>query len=143
MTPSPSPRTTHRQFENMRWTGGYVLLVLASLAASRTAGASSGDADGNQTGNANVTYGGFVPVVFTKVNQIIAREGTCAVIDCNITGEPFPTVRWFNSHGERLDTENNGETSRDFAVLSVGGASGFRSQMKTSFRFMSHDEEGF
>ncbi|XP_029311253.1 microfibrillar-associated protein 3-like isoform X2 [Cottoperca gobio] len=105
---------THQQFEKMHWAGGYVFLVLASLIASHTTGALSGDMDGNNTDNANVTdgnvtYGGFVPVVFTKVSQIIAREGSCALIDCNITGEPFPSVQWFNSHGDRLDTEMNGE----------------------------------
>lgn len=86
------------------------MLVLASLVASHATGAFSGDADGNRTESGNATEAGFVPVVFTKVKQIIAREGSCAVIDCNVTGEPFPSVQWFNSHGERLDTEMNGET---------------------------------
>lgn len=92
----------------MHRAGGYTLLVLASLIASRAAGASS--ADGNRTGNGTAADGdgGFVPVVFTKVSQIIAREGSCALIDCNVTGEPLPSVQWFNSHGERLDTEANG-----------------------------------
>lgn len=110
MTESPSPRVTHRQLEKMHWTGGYVFLVLASLIASHTGWALSVDTDGNRTESGNVTDGGFVPVVFTKVHQIIAREGTCALIDCNVTGEPFPSVQWFNSHGDRLDTEMNGET---------------------------------
>lgn len=82
--------------------GGYVLLTLASLFA----GTSS--LDGNATESGNVTDGRFVPVAFTKVSQIIAREGSCALIDCNVTGEPFPSVQWFNSHGNRLDTEANG-----------------------------------
>nr|XP_046235804.1 microfibrillar-associated protein 3-like [Scatophagus argus]XP_046235805.1 microfibrillar-associated protein 3-like [Scatophagus argus]XP_046235806.1 microfibrillar-associated protein 3-like [Scatophagus argus] len=105
----PSSRATHRQPEKMHWAGGYVFLVLASLIASHTAGALTVDAEGNRTVNGNVTDGGFVPVVFTKVSQIIAREGSCALIDCNVTGEPFPSVQWFNSHGDRLDTETNGE----------------------------------
>lgn len=109
MTESPSPRVTHRQLEKMHWTGGYVFLVLASLIASHTTGALSVDTDGNRTESGNVADGGFVPVVFTKVSQIIAREGSCALIDCNVTGEPFPSVQWFNSHGDRLDTEMNGE----------------------------------
>lgn len=110
MTQSLPPRVTHRQFEKMHWAGGYVSLVLVSLIASHTAGALSPDTDGNHTESGNVTDGGFVPVVFTKVSQIIAREGSCALIDCNVTGEPFPSVQWFNSHGDRLDTETNGET---------------------------------
>lgn len=95
----------------MHWTVGYVFVVLVSLITSRTAGALSVDTDGNrtQTGN-NVTDtdGGFVPGMFTKVSQIIAREGSCALIDCNVTGDPFPRVQWFNSHGDRLDTETTG-----------------------------------
>lgn len=50
----------------------------------------------------------LVPAVRAKVSQIIAREGTCVLIDCNVTGEPFPSVQWFNSHGERLDTDSYG-----------------------------------
>lgn len=90
----------------MHSSGGYILLVLASLLASHTAGALSVDTDGNRTQNSTLPSSGFVPVVFTKVSQIIAREGSCALIDCNVTGEPFPSVQWFNSHGDRLDTEN-------------------------------------
>ncbi|KAF3837200.1 hypothetical protein F7725_004664 [Dissostichus mawsoni] len=108
MTESLPPRVTHQQLEKMQWAGGYVFLILASLIASHTTGALSVDTDANQTESGNVTDG-FGPVVFTKVSQIIAREGNCALIDCNITGEPFPSVQWFNSHGERLDTETNGE----------------------------------
>ncbi|TMS01903.1 Microfibrillar-associated protein 3-like [Larimichthys crocea] len=110
MTKSLPPRVTHRQSEKMHWAVyGYVfLVVLASLIASHTTGALSVDTDGNRTGNGTVTDAGFVPVVFTKVSQIIAREGSCALIDCNVTGDPFPSVQWFNSHGDRLDTETNG-----------------------------------
>ncbi|XP_070711187.1 microfibrillar-associated protein 3-like [Pempheris klunzingeri] len=108
MTESFPPWVTHRQSEKMHWAGGYVSLVLVSLIASRTAGALSVDTDGNRTENGTVTDGGFVPVVFTKVSQIIAREGSCALIDCNVTGDPFPSVQWFNSHGDRLDMETNG-----------------------------------
>ncbi|XP_038586053.1 microfibrillar-associated protein 3-like [Micropterus salmoides] len=108
MTESFPPWVTHRQFEKMHWAGGYVFLVLASLIASRTTGALSVDPDRNGTANSNVTDGGFVPVVFTRVNQIIAREGSCALIDCNVTGNPLPSVQWFNSHGDRLDTEMSG-----------------------------------
>uniref|UniRef100_A0A1A8DFF5 Microfibrillar-associated protein 3-like n=1 Tax=Nothobranchius kadleci TaxID=1051664 RepID=A0A1A8DFF5_NOTKA len=89
----------HQHFMKMHWSGGYVLLVLVSLTTSWTVGAE------NQTENSNVTHGGFVPVVFTNVNQIIAHEGSCALIDCNVTGDPFPNIQWFNSHGERLNTE--------------------------------------
>ncbi len=110
MTESLPPWVMHRQSEKMHWASGCVCLVLASLIASHTAGALSVDTVGNRTENGTVADGGFVPVVFTKVSQIIAREGSCALIDCNVTGDPFPSVQWFNSHGDRLDTETNGET---------------------------------
>ncbi|KAM7377165.1 hypothetical protein PAMA_013782 [Pampus argenteus] len=112
MTEFPLPWVTHRQSEKMHWAGGYVFLVLMSLIASNTARALSVDTDRNHTENSaensTVTDGGFVPVVFTKVHQIIAREGSCALIDCNVTGDPLPSVKWFNSHGDCLDTETIG-----------------------------------
>ncbi|XP_032438245.1 microfibrillar-associated protein 3-like [Xiphophorus hellerii] len=109
MTRYLPPLGVAQQSKKMHWTGGSVFVVLACLIASRSAGALSMDTDGNRTENNNVTDGsGFVPVVFTKVSQIIAREGSCALIDCNVTGDPFPSVEWFNSHGERLDTQTSG-----------------------------------
>lgn len=95
----------------MHSSGGH-LLLLASLLTSCTAVALSPDNDGNSTWNGTAVGDGFVPVVFTKVNQIIAREGSCVLIDCNVTGEPFPSFQWFNSHGERLDTENGEAMTR-------------------------------
>ncbi|XP_041842425.1 microfibrillar-associated protein 3-like [Melanotaenia boesemani] len=92
----------------MHWARGYVFLVLVSLIACNTAWALSVDTVGNGTEINNVTDSRFVPVVFTKVSQIIAREGSCALIDCNVTGDPIPSVQWFNSHGDRLDTETSG-----------------------------------
>lgn len=119
MTQSLPP---HQHLEKMHWTVGCVCVVLVSLITSRTAGALSVETDGNrtQTGSGNGTDesadgGGVVPSVFTKVSQIIAREGSCALIDCNVTGDPFPRVQWFNSHGNRLDTETTGES--DCVVL--------------------------
>lgn len=66
---------------------------------------------------------GLVPVVRAKVSQIIAREGSCVLIDCNVTGEPFPSVQWFNSHGERLDTDSDGGRwwLLDNGVLNISG----------------------
>lgn len=98
-------------FEKMPGVCAYVLVVLVPLVASFTPGALLVDMDGNLTENINVTDGGFVPAAFTKVSQIIAREGTCALIDCNVTGDPFPSVQWFNSHGELLDTTNGEKPS--------------------------------
>ncbi|XP_060922665.1 microfibrillar-associated protein 3-like [Limanda limanda] len=89
----------------MHWSSMEVFVVLVSLMASHTTGAFSVDWDGNGTETGNGTDGAFVPVAFTQVSQIIAREGSCVLIDCNVTGEPVPRVLWFNSHGVQLDTE--------------------------------------
>lgn len=109
----------HRPSVKMYLTATSGFLLLASLMASRTSGALAESRDGNGTQNGTAAGGGFVPLAFTKVNQIIAREGSCVLIDCNVTGEPFPSFQWFNSHGERLDTESEGEPprSRDFKPL--------------------------
>ncbi|XP_047459846.1 microfibrillar-associated protein 3-like [Mugil cephalus] len=116
MTQSLPPRVTRRHLEKMHFTGGYAFVALVSLIAPRTAGALSV----NRTANGSATDGGFVPVVFTKVSQIIVREGSCALIDCNVTGDPFPSVQWFNSHGDRLDT--SGETGGGKWWLLDGGS---------------------
>lgn len=111
MTPSLRPWVTRRQLEKkMQGIAGLWFLLLVSHVASQSAGAFASDSATNRTENGSATDDGFVPVVFTKVSQIIAREGSCALIDCNVTGDPFPSVQWFNSHGDRLDTETNGET---------------------------------
>ncbi|CAB1351500.1 unnamed protein product [Coregonus sp. 'balchen'] len=84
----------------------FFLLAVISL---HTPAALSAISDGNSTENGTVADGGFVPLVFSKVSQIIAREGNCALIDCNVTGDPDPNVKWFNSHGDLLDTETSGK----------------------------------
>ncbi|XP_053717128.1 microfibrillar-associated protein 3-like [Synchiropus splendidus] len=101
---------------------GHVVLILVSLIAWRTTEASSGDSPLNRTENSTGSDG-FLPVVFTTVSQLIAREGSCVLIDCNVTGEPFPSVTWFNSHGERLDTDTHGGRwwLLDNGVLNISG----------------------
>ncbi|TNM93608.1 hypothetical protein fugu_001784 [Takifugu bimaculatus] len=98
----------HRPFGKMHLAATSGFLLLASLMASCTSGALAESGDGNGTQNGTAAGGGSVPLAFTKVNQIIAREGSCVLIDCNVTGEPLPSFQWFNSHGERLDTESEG-----------------------------------
>ncbi|XP_071020312.1 microfibrillar-associated protein 3-like [Oncorhynchus clarkii lewisi] len=85
---------------------GFSFLLLSTISLY-TAGVLSAVSDRNSTENGTVADGGFVPLVFSKVSQIIAREGNCALIDCNVTGEPVPNIQWFNSHGDLLDTETS------------------------------------
>lgn len=94
--------------------------------ASHAAVALISDSNHTEIGQNGSTWaddGGLVPVVRAKVNQIIAREGSCVLIDCNVTGEPFPSVQWFNSHGERLDTDSDGGRwwLLDNGVLNISG----------------------
>ncbi|ROL46731.1 Microfibrillar-associated protein 3-like [Anabarilius grahami] len=93
----------------MNRVNGYVIIYLVSVISFCAAGPLNiSTVDGDVRENGTEADGdGSVPVVLTKINQIIAREGNCALIDCNITGDPFPNVQWFNSHGHLLDTKTN------------------------------------
>lgn len=61
----------------------------------------------NSTGNWT-SEDSRAPVVLSTISQIIAREGRSALIDCNATGDPLPSVQWFNSRGNLLDAETSG-----------------------------------
>lgn len=104
-----------------------LLSALLCLMASHSGAASVSDSNRTEIGQNGSTWadssGGLVPVVHAKVSQIIAREGSCVLIDCNVTGEPFPSVQWFNSHGERLDTDSDGGRwwLLDNGVLNISG----------------------
>ncbi|XP_061921531.1 microfibrillar-associated protein 3-like [Entelurus aequoreus] len=75
------------------------LVLLVSFLAFHAATASSGDGSGADNGS--------IPTVLTAASQLIAREGSCILIDCNVTGEPFPSVRWFNSHGRHVNANTS------------------------------------
>lgn len=86
-----------------------VFICLVCLLSLGTAGASEVSlADLNGTQTAGEVEEGITPVVLTTPSQIIAREGNCVLIDCNVTGEPFPKVQWFNSHGHLLEMDETG-----------------------------------
>lgn len=86
-----------------------VLIYLVCFLSLGTARASEVSlADVNSTETAGEVEEVKTPVMLTTPSQIIAREGNCVLIDCNVTGEPFPKVQWFNSHGHLLDTEGSG-----------------------------------
>ncbi|XP_052458780.1 microfibrillar-associated protein 3-like [Carassius gibelio] len=93
----------------MNQVNGYVIIYLVAAIGFCAAEAFNISAvDGGRGENGTEADGdGLVPVVLSKVNQIIAREGNCALIDCNITGDPFPNIQWFNSHGHLLDVKKS------------------------------------
>lgn len=98
--------------------------TLLCLVASRTGSALISDSNHTEVGqNGSARADGLVPAVRAKVSQIIAREGSCVLIDCNVTGEPFPNVQWFNSHGVKLDTDTYGGKwwLLDSGVLNISG----------------------
>ncbi|XP_052003056.1 microfibrillar-associated protein 3-like [Xyrauchen texanus] len=93
----------------MKRVNGYMIIYVLSVISFCAAGAlniSAVDGDGTENGTVP-DGGGSVPVVLAKINQIITREGNCAFIDCNVTGDPFPNVQWFNSHGHLLDAKKS------------------------------------
>lgn len=91
--------------------------------ASHASTAFTSDSNRTEAGQNGSTWADGVPAVRAKVSQIIAREGSCVLIDCNVTGEPFPNVQWFNSHGEKLDTDSDGGKwwLLDNGVLNISG----------------------
>ncbi|XP_026101873.1 microfibrillar-associated protein 3-like [Carassius auratus] len=93
----------------MNQVNGYVIIYLVAAIGFCAAEAFNiSVVDGGRGENGTEADGdGLVPVVLSKVNQIIAREGNCALIDCNITGDPFPNIQWFNSHGHLLDVKKS------------------------------------
>ncbi|XP_010896725.1 microfibrillar-associated protein 3-like [Esox lucius] len=122
MTNSPWVKTTVRKKRKMNQESCYALSFLLSVINLHTASALSAVSNGNGTENVTVADGGFVPLAFSTVSQIIAREGNCALIDCNVTGDPVPNIRWFNSHGDLLDTETSGKwLLTDDGVLNITG----------------------
>ncbi|XP_076828140.1 microfibrillar-associated protein 3-like [Brachyhypopomus gauderio] len=92
----------------MKGVNGYVLIYVASLVSLGTAGALNlSVAESGSTGGGSGAHADTVPGVVTAARHIIAREGNCALIDCNVTGDPFPNVQWYNSHGHLLDTNRS------------------------------------
>ncbi|XP_057710981.1 microfibrillar-associated protein 3-like [Corythoichthys intestinalis] len=94
---------------------GFVLAWrLAAIYA--IADASSGDGSGSEGG------GGSVPAALAATSQLIAREGSCVLINCNVSGDPFPSIKWFNSHGDAVDTDGGGKWwLLENGVLNISG----------------------
>ncbi|XP_054059832.1 microfibrillar-associated protein 3-like isoform X3 [Rissa tridactyla] len=61
----------------------------------------------NSTFNRTEMNTGSVPVVISRIDHIIVKEGSSALIDCNVQGSPSPHYRWYNSNGRLLQEEEN------------------------------------
>ncbi|XP_028815651.1 microfibrillar-associated protein 3-like [Denticeps clupeoides] len=98
----------------MRGLDGYAVLLLSFACAA----AALEPVPANRSAAENATDG-LVPTVLAKSSQIIAREGNGVLIDCNVTGEPFPSVRWYNSHGRLLDADDGKWWLLDNGMLNI------------------------
>ncbi|XP_041120632.1 microfibrillar-associated protein 3-like [Polyodon spathula] len=84
-----------------------LFLTTVSLSAVLTSVASSPEL--NRTLDGTGMESGSVPVVMSRITQIIAREGNNVVIDCNVTGDPFPHFQWYNSNRKLLHMDEDGK----------------------------------
>ncbi|XP_039179272.1 microfibrillar-associated protein 3-like isoform X3 [Crotalus tigris] len=50
---------------------------------------------------------GSVPMVISRIDHIIVKEGYSALIDCNVQGYPEPVYKWYNSNGHLVKEDGN------------------------------------
>ncbi|KAM3831101.1 microfibrillar-associated protein 3-like [Vipera latastei] len=67
---------------------------------------------------------GSVPMVISRIDHIIVKEGYTALIDCNVQGYPEPVYKWYNSNGHLVkeDGDRAGKwtlNSRQLNITSV------------------------
>nr|XP_033798269.1 microfibrillar-associated protein 3-like [Geotrypetes seraphini]XP_033798279.1 microfibrillar-associated protein 3-like [Geotrypetes seraphini]XP_033798288.1 microfibrillar-associated protein 3-like [Geotrypetes seraphini]XP_033798297.1 microfibrillar-associated protein 3-like [Geotrypetes seraphini]XP_033798306.1 microfibrillar-associated protein 3-like [Geotrypetes seraphini]XP_033798316.1 microfibrillar-associated protein 3-like [Geotrypetes seraphini]XP_033798326.1 microfibrillar-assoc len=48
-----------------------------------------------------------VPVIMSRVDHVIVKEGSSALLDCSVKGSPGPHFQWYNSNGHLLEEEDN------------------------------------
>lgn len=82
------------------WRPSLFVILLFSLAT-----AINSEETNNHTTNTSRTLDSL-PVVTSRVDHIIVKEGNSVVIHCNIEGHPDPHFQWFNSNGHLLKEEN-------------------------------------
>lgn len=71
----------------------------------------------NSTLNRTDTHSGAAPVVISRIDHIIVKEGHSALMDCNVLGSPSPRYRWYNSNGRLLQEEENKGKSLAIALM--------------------------
>ncbi|XP_030047409.1 microfibrillar-associated protein 3-like [Microcaecilia unicolor] len=62
----------------------------------------------NSTSNGTDGVSDSVPVIMSRVDHVIVKEGNSALLDCRIRGSPSPHFQWYNSNGHLLEGEDNG-----------------------------------
>ncbi|XP_025031175.1 microfibrillar-associated protein 3-like isoform X2 [Python bivittatus] len=61
----------------------------------------------NSTLNHTDMLTGSVPMVISRIDHIIVKEGYSALIDCNVQGYPGPVYKWYNSNGHLVKEDGD------------------------------------
>lgn len=61
----------------------------------------------NSTLNGTDVVLGSVPIIITRIDHIIVKEGNSALINCSVYGIPEPQFKWYNSIGKLLKEEED------------------------------------
>ncbi|XP_053315784.1 microfibrillar-associated protein 3-like isoform X2 [Spea bombifrons] len=60
-----------------------------------------------------------LPVITSRVDHIIVKEGSSVVIDCNVEGSPGPRFQWYHSNQHLLKEENGRWWILDSGLLNI------------------------
>lgn len=63
----------------------------------------------NRTLNSTDSLLESVPVITARLDHVIAKEGSSALIKCNVIGNPTPTFQWYNSNGFLQEEDGDGK----------------------------------
>ncbi|KAM9329962.1 microfibrillar-associated protein 3-like [Gastrophryne carolinensis] len=85
------------------WHPSLLVLLLFSLAT-----AINSEEISNRTVNASAALESL-PIITSRVDHIIVKEGNSVAIQCNIEGHPNPHFQWYHSNEHLLEEENDGK----------------------------------
>ncbi|KAH0616093.1 hypothetical protein JD844_026937 [Phrynosoma platyrhinos] len=98
------------------WTTIHLFVLLAAL---KTA-----EGVTNSTLNRTDMLMGSMPIVISRIDHVIVKEGYSALINCNIQGQPEPEYKWYNSNGRLVkDDGNRGKWIFDSGQLNITSVS--------------------
>ncbi|XP_020661176.2 microfibrillar-associated protein 3-like [Pogona vitticeps] len=94
----------------------WAIILLAALATA--------ESFTNRTLNHTNMFVGSVPVITSRIDHVIVKEGYSALIDCNIQGNPGPEYKWYNSNGHLVkDNGDRGKWILDNGQLNITSVS--------------------
>ncbi|XP_060634697.2 microfibrillar-associated protein 3-like [Anolis sagrei] len=98
------------------WTTIHLFVLLAVLTTAEEVN--------NSTLNRTDMLIGSVPVVTSRIDHVIVKEGFSALINCNIQGQPGPEYKWYNSNGRLVkDDGDRGKWILDDGQLNITSVS--------------------